>query len=239
MLKIAYCDDIKTDREKIISSLSHIESKWNEEFEIESFSNGEDLCENLIENHYDIVLLDILMDGIDGIEVATRIRSLGEDVLIIFISSYDNRLKEMFDFRTIAFIDKPLETEKLEEALRKAYNIIKKDNTNIFCYKKGGSLQYVPLKEIIYLESRRNEIIIHTNKYKDSYYNTISTVWAQLSSTNQFVMPHRSFIFNLSYVTLKSNKIVVRDTDEIYNIGERYKADTEERYLQYLEKRWM
>lgn len=178
------------------------------------------------------------MDGIDGIETATRIRSMGEENLIIFISNYDDRIKELFDFRTIAFIDKPLETEKLEEALQKAYNIIKKDIENIFSYKKGGTLKYIPLKDILYFESHRNQIIIHTNKYQDTFYDTLSAIWSKLQGMDQFIMPHRSFIFNLSCVTLKSDKIVLRNTNKIYNIGEKYKADTEERYLKYIEKRF-
>lgn len=64
------------------------------------------------------------MNGIDGIETAIRIRTMGEENIIIFISSYDERVKELFDFRTIAFIDKPLETFKLEEALSRAYKVL-------------------------------------------------------------------------------------------------------------------
>lgn len=50
MLRIAYCDDMKIDRDKIMSSLSHIEEKWNEEFEIIPFSSGEKLCDDLVQN---------------------------------------------------------------------------------------------------------------------------------------------------------------------------------------------
>lgn len=237
MLKIAYCDDMEIDRDKIMSSLSNIEEMWKEEFEISSFTSGESLCENVAYNHYDIILLDIIMKGIDGIETANRIRAMGEENLIIFISSYDDRIKELFDFRTIAFIDKPISIEKLETALRKAYYIIKKDNERLFIYKKGRVLNYVPLKDILYFESQRNEIVIHTIKYQDTFYDTLSSIWLRVEKFEQFVMPHRSFIFNLSHITLRADKIIVRSTNEIYNIGGRYRSDTEERYLKYIEKR--
>lgn len=89
MLKIAYCDDVEKDRDNIVFALTQIEEKWKEEFELYSFSDGESLCAAVAKNHYDIILLDILMNGIDGIETATRIRAMGEENLIIFISSYD------------------------------------------------------------------------------------------------------------------------------------------------------
>lgn len=237
MLKIAYCDDMEIDRNKIMSSLSYIEEKWGEEFEISPFFSGESLCEDIAKNHYDIILLDILMNGINGIETATRIRSMGEDNLIIFISSYDDKIKELFDFRTIAFIDKPLETDKLEMALQKAYAIIKKDSDKYFAYSKNGTMQYVPIKDILYFESRRNEITVYTNKKHETFYDTLSAVWLKVQGFDQFIMPHRSFIFNLSCVALKADMIIVKSTNQTYNIGEKFKADTDERYLSYIEKR--
>lgn len=237
MLKIAYCDDMEQDRNNIMHALTQIEELWKQEFNICSFSSGESLCKDMIKNHYDIVLLDILMDDMDGIETATRIRSLGEDSLIIFISSYDERIKELFDFRTIAFLDKPIEVDKLEKSLMKAYNIIKKDNEIFFSFTINGSRQYLSIKEIIYFESRRNEILIHTNKGIESFYDTLSSVWQQLQSTGQFIRPHRSFVFNLKYVTIKSDKVIIRDTKEAFNIGAKYKEDTLERYFSYIEKR--
>lgn len=55
---------------------------------------------------------------------------------------------------------------------------------------------------------------------------------------NQFVMTHRSFIFNLKYITVKSEKIIIKDTGEEFSIGEKHKADTQERYKNYIEKWW-
>ncbi len=67
MLKIAICDDEIETRETVETYLYHIEEKWNQEFEIKQFSSGESLCENLENNGYDVILLDILMGtGIDG-----------------------------------------------------------------------------------------------------------------------------------------------------------------------------
>ena len=237
MLKIAYCDDLERDRNNIMNILSYIEDKWKEKFEISSFNSGESLCENIVNKHYDIILLDILMDGIDGIETATRIQTMGKDHLIIFISSYDDRLKELFDFRTIAFIDKPIKTEELERALQKAYYIIKKSNDRLFAYNIKGTIQYIPIKDIVYFESHRNKVVICTHKNSITFYETLSTIWLKVQGTGQFIMPHKSFIFNLSYITLKSDKVIIRNTNESYNIGKKYRADTEERYLKYIRKR--
>lgn len=98
-------------------------------------------------------------------------------------------------------------------------------------------MQFVQLKDIIYFESSRNEITIHTNKGEETFYDTLADVWHKLKDTNHFIMPHRSYIFNLRYITLRSNKILLKQRNEVFNIGDRYKADTEERYLKYIEMR--
>lgn len=202
-----------------------------------SFSSGESLCEATQKNHYDVILLDILMNGIDGIETATRIRAMGEENLIIFISRYDKRIKELFDFRTIAFLDKPIDVTMLETALSKAYSIIKNDSGHVFTYNSQGSIQYISMKDIIYFESRRNEIIIHTRKGSESYYNTLKSIWSTLQEFDQFVMPHRSFIFNLNYISIKSDKVYIRKSGASFNVGNKYKDDTHSRYIAFLEKR--
>lgn len=220
-----------------MKALTQIEEKWEEKFQMNSFSNGESLCDAIQKNHYDIILLDILMNGIDGIETAMRIRSMGEENLIIFISSYDKRIKELFDFRTIAFLDKPLDVSSLETVLARAYSIIKKDSENVFTYSIQGSIQHVSMKDIIYFESQRNEIIIHTTKGNESYYNTLTSVWSIVKKFDQFIMPHRSFIFNLNYVSIKSDIVFIKKSGETFNVGGRYKTETHDRYIAFLEKR--
>lgn len=237
MLKIAYCDDMEQDRDCIMRALTKIEEKWGEEFGMTSFSSGESLCEATQKDHYDVILLDILMNGIDGIETATRIRAMGDENLIIFISSYDKRVKELFDFRTIAFLDKPIDILMLEKALSKAYSIIKRDNDKLFTYNSQGAIQHIPIKDIVYFESRRNEVTIHTTKGSESFYNTLTSIWNILQEFDQFIMPHRSFIFNLNYISIKSDKVYIRKSGESFNVGSKYKDDTHNRYIAFLEKR--
>lgn len=237
MLRIAYCDDMKKDRDNIMVSLGQIEDKWGEEFDITSFSSGESLYEDIAKNHYDIILLDILMNGINGIETATRIRAMGEEALIIFISSYDERVKELFKLGTIDFLDKPLQTEELEEALLHASSILKKDEAVYFTFSKNGSTQHIPVKDIIYFENYKNEVILHANKADIRFYDSMKSVWKKLQSSDRFIMPHRAFIFNLGFVSIGVAKITLKTTGQTYNIGNKYSEDTQNRHMKFLEKR--
>ncbi len=238
MLKVAYCDDWKVDRDNLEKALMQIEEKWEMELEFYPFICGEDLCESIITSHYDVVLLDIQMEGMDGIETANRIRNLCEDTLIIFISNYDDRVKELFNFGTIAFLDKPVDVNILEIKLRDAVDVLEKNKKRYFFYKKNSEKVFFPIKDIIYFEVKKNIIIIHTIKGKESYYSTLASVWKQVEALEQFIFPGKSYIFNLKYVTIKKGKVVIKGTAETFNIGRTCKVDTEERYKNYMLKRW-
>ena len=237
VLKIAYCDDEKNDRDIIMYALSHIEEKWNEIFEISPFNSGENLCTSLGVNSYDIILLDILMTGIDGIQTAKNIRALGEDSKIIFISSCDDKLRDLFRVGTIAFLDKPLNTENLEQALIEARDIIKKDENNIFTYKVGKDSCFIPLNDIKYFESNKHEIHIHTNKNTIAYYGTLKMVLEQIGENIAFVCAHKSYIVNFKYSEIVQNSIKIKGSDANIPISRGKREDILDKYISYMQRR--
>lgn len=238
MIKIGYCDDREKDRHEIERLFRYIEGKWEERIEISAFSNGVELYESTKKENYDLLIIDLLMEEIDGIETASRIRAIGMDIPIIFISNYVERVRELFDFQAIAFLEKPIQIDKLEKALKKAYEMNEKSKERIFTYIQKNVVNYIPLKQIVYFESRRNIVVMHTRDSEEFFYDTLSNTWEKIRETGQFIMPSKSFIFNLSYVTLGANSIELKHTSESYNIGKKYKKDTEDRYLKYMEERY-
>ncbi len=238
MIKIAICDDEEIYRDCIFKELINIESRTTENFEIKTFSCGEDLCESLLTEHYDIILLDILMNGMNGLEVSERLYNLNNYSLVIFVSSFDENLRDLFGTKTIAFIDKPIDNSKLEVAINKALKIMKDSSNAYFYFEKNRTTQYIPLKSIVYFECRRNKVYICTEKYTEDFTGTITAVWDQLKDTNEFIMPHKSYIFNLAYINIKSDKVIIRTLNSSFNIGKKYKEDTIERYSKIVEERW-
>lgn len=245
MYRIAICDDSEQDRDSVKQALTQIQIKWNIEFSTTYFSCGEDLCEDIKKNTYEIILLDIMMDGIDGIKTAKNIRSYGEDSKIIFISSCDDRIRELFDVNAVTFLDKPINKDDLEQYLDKCLNIIKNTkNDKVFSYSKNKSLMYVDIEDIVYFESDRNHITICTVKEKIQYVGQLKNVWDTVSIYDDFIKPNQSNIFNLKYVDVLSNKIQIKSSklsvsiDQIeINIGRVFKTDTLNRYMNYIEKR--
>lgn len=218
-------------------ALSQIEDKWQVEFEISDFESGEELCLNLKENSYDVILLDIIMCGIDGIEIAKIIKDMNVDSFIIFISSYDKRIKELFGFKTLAFLDKPVQVAQLENALNEVCSIIKKDENNMYVYTSNKVEKYVYLKDIIYVESINHRIEIFTKKEKIVINDTLKNIWNALKINDDFVMPNRSYIINLKYAFMESSSTFnIINYDIVISIGRTMKEETKNRYLNFIRR---
>ncbi len=237
MLRIACCDDNTIDRDWVLNIIMCIEEKWKEKFEIFSFDSGEDLCKNIVKLQCNVVVLGILMDKMDGIEVAKKISETSVDCFYIFISKSKIRIKELFQFKTIGFIDKPCTVEELEINLLNIYKILKKEKEHYFEFSKNGTVQYISIQDILFFESDRNEIILHTQNLEIKFYDTIHAIWLRLKSTEQFIMPHRSFIVNLHHLDMIQDRVILKKNGFTINIGKTFREDTQGRYLKYIENK--
>lgn len=241
VLRIAICDDNDYDRTMIQNALIDIQINLNTDFDTTYFTCGEELCDDIKYNSYDVILLDILMDGIDGIETASIIRNLGEDSKLIFISSYDERIRELFDIDTIAFLDKPLDKVKLKNALNRCYEKTKTKNNENFSYKKSGRLYFLPINDIIYFQSIKNNIKVKTKTNEFIFTDSLIKIWAVINAYSNFIMPSRSFIVNLNYSLLENDCAIIenkyqKEKLEI-KIGRSFNKDSKSRYMKYLNGR--
>ena len=106
MIKIAVVDDEKNQIEQIVGIVTDFFNQQKLSIEIDEFSDGESL---LSKNYsYDIIFLDIQMDGIDGIETAYLLRKKDKKTALIYISNYSEKMAASFSVHPFAFIEKPV-----------------------------------------------------------------------------------------------------------------------------------
>ena len=237
MLKIAYCDDMEQDRDRVMWSLNRIEEQWNETFEIYSFNSGESLLETVAENIYDIILLDIMMDGIDGVKTAKSIRRIGINSKIIFVSSCDDRIRELFSVGTVAFLDKPLKTEELQATLKEAVGEIQKDRSKAYAYKNNKDLNYLQLDTIKFFESRGPKVHIETTSGEVSFYGALKDVLDGLGDNPDFIMPHRAYVVNFKYTDISKNELTIKGSDVKITIGRGKRGEILDKFMIYMQRK--
>lgn len=210
---IAIIDDEQVQREYLLTIIKTW--KKSDDLNVKTFYNAESFLFDYEDNKdYDILLLDIEMDKINGIELAQKIRKDNERVQIIFITGFADYMSMGFDVSALHYLMKPVSKEKLHQVLDKAINLLLKKESNIII-KADGHNKIIKLSDIVYVESFGHYISIYSIDKKEYTVKIgISKFIEELD--NNFIVPHRSYIVNLKYVkSISKNNILLDDNKEI------------------------
>ena len=133
---IAICDDDSKITSRLESGIREIFKNLKDDVDVSVFFYGTDLIDTIKKEkiHYDILLLDVDMPNISGLEVAKILRETNEDIIIIFISSYEKYVFDSFEYNPFRYIRKNRIKEELSIALKSAYALYKKKRKKIRCY---------------------------------------------------------------------------------------------------------
>lgn len=195
--KIAICDDNEADVQYISSLVSSWASKDNMQIQINTFSSAEAFLFHYSEQKdYDILLLDIEMEKMDGVTMAKTIRKENESVQIVFITGYSDYISEGYEVSALHYLMKPVHKDKLFEVLERAIEKLKK-NERVLNLELSGEMVRVPFYEIRYLEVRQNYVTIH-GKQDYTLKKTLGEFGTELD--DRFFRAGRSYILNLSYI---------------------------------------
>ena len=129
MIQVAVCDDDKILANIIENYVIEISKQYGVDIETEVYYKGQELLKDIESGiKYDLLYLDIEMEEDDGIKVAKKIRKIGLNVIIIYVSSFENYLRELFEVNAFRFIDKPIDERIFIEYYLAAIEKIKRNN---------------------------------------------------------------------------------------------------------------
>lgn len=212
MFKIAICDDV----EDVCSELKTMIIDMKDSLIcggiiIDIFFSGEALLENIVENPYDLIFLDIELGEINGVEVGHIIREQMEDYItkIIYISSKDIYDRQLFDVQPLHFLKKPIDSKKVFADIQLAMKISEKENKS-FEFKSFRKTVKVPYKDILYFESKGREIFLFGTKNNYNFYGNIKSLEEVLPKF--FIHPNRSYFVNYEFITcFKFEELIMTD----------------------------
>lgn len=213
-ISIAIVDDEKPIRDLYESYLKEwAVQKFN--IKIEKFESAEEfLFKYEDDSSFDLLLLDIEMKGINGVELAKKLRDKEDRLQIIFISGYSEYITYGYDVDALHFLVKPISKEKLYNILDKALAKTNAEDKFILI-KHGGALKKLYLNQIYYIKSDRNYILIDC---KDEEFRVrMSIKEAMEKIDDRFHQIGRSEIINIEKIdSFDVEKIVLENTKVIY-----------------------
>lgn len=230
MIRIAICEDEKEMRDLIENHLHNILK--NKEYEIEKYSSGEDLLQSNIKD-IDLLLLDIQMDRINGMDTARKIRKVDNKMEIIFLTSLIDYVQEGYEVRAYRYLLKPIELDELRKHVLTCINEIEKNKNHYILIKNKSNTYKIYSSEIKYIEVQKKDMSIHTiNKDFDVRYS-LEKIEKDLN-LDKFVRCHKSFLINLTYVeNIKSNTAILESGEEVPVSRYRYK-EVKEKFLRFI-----
>lgn len=214
MINFAICDDERTE----ITYLSMLVNKWAKERDIlvrlSDYESAENFLFDCDDNRMiDIILLDIQMKEMDGIELARQIRKNNEIIQIVFITGYPDFIAEGYDVSALHYLMKPVKENKFFEVLDKAVSRIKKASRIITFPKTGGDIK-ISAEDIIYAEVLSHTVILNLTKSKEEFQMRITDMEILLGEG--FFKCHRSYIVSLEYVRrVTKTAMILNDGREI------------------------
>ena len=145
----------------------------------------------------DLVLLDIHMPGIDGIEFARLLREGGDAPAIVFVTAHPIHAVTAFELDAVDYLTKPVRAERLQQALQKAERYLKERRAlqpgpaeEVLLIQERGRAERVPLSEVVYLKSEFKYLTVRTSTHSHIYDGSLSDMEERYP--DRFVRVHRN-----------------------------------------------
>ena len=234
MIKIAICDDNIEDIELAKIRLNEISRGLQCDFEIYEFMDDEMMVENIIKQGIEVVLLDIDMPNITGMDVANRLNQEKPFINIIFLTNREELVFQTLKYRPLRFIRKNCMQAELGEAMEVAIKKIAAETYVIHFPKENISLS-ISIKDIVYLESSRHYVEIHMPHKIHRIRGKLSD-WEEQLKDFGFIRIQVGYLVNIRYISMLTMKDVVLDNGQKLAVSRSHLEMVQKQYVTGLER---
>ncbi|HEY9050944.1 MAG TPA: LytTR family DNA-binding domain-containing protein [Gammaproteobacteria bacterium] len=202
-------------------------------------ANGNEALQRAQQLKPDIILLDIRMPGMDGLETARHLNRLGKPPAIIFTTAYTDHALQAFETHAVDYLLKPIKQERLEEALKAAKRLTRpqlqelsqvedasKNVRSHICVKIRGSLELIPVEEIRYFMADHKYVTLRTSDHEHLIEESLKTLEEEFD--HLFTRVHRNalvadqFMLGLEKNTDGHCVMVIKDINDRLEISRRH-----------------
>lgn len=227
-LRIFICDDER----RMLSMIAKKVSECLPESDIRVFSSGSDLLQCLQTQVCDILLLDIDMPDITGLEIAGKLSLFEKRPLLLFVTSHDELVYDSFQYHPFAFLRKSSFDREMQAALEDCVRELQHRERH-FCFRWEGKQVFLLLSELFYFEAEGNYLKVFSKTGQYRFRSTITSVENTLAGCG-FIRIHKGFLINQAAVRLFNAKEVELFDGTTLPIGKSYAKTAEEQFLRYL-----
>lgn len=197
-LKIAVCDDNKADQDYVIGILRRWAEETNRIIEIHTFLSAEQfLFQYAEEKDFHILVLDIEMQRMNGVELAKKLRLDNGQLQILFVTGYPDFMAEGYEVDALHYLIKPVDPRKLFRVLEKAADNLTKTE-KVLLLQDNGELRRLIIRNILFVEVFSHSCTLHTTEGIIETRISIGELGNRLGEA--FIRVHRSYLVNLEQI---------------------------------------
>ena len=233
MLRLAICDDMPEFLEEFQTLLK----QWNNcpsTLHIDTYTDADALLKAHFTIPYDIILMDVVMPLLNGIEAARELRQTDSTVRIVFLTNSAEFAVDAFAVRANHYLLKPVDPSKLYQCLSELYHDIQK-NAECIIIRNNTTIHRILLQNIESVEAHLKKMQV-TQTDGTSLWATDPLYFFEekLLSKKNFIKCHRSYLVNLYHVkTYAKNEFTMRTGHQI-PISRNAQKKVEEAYFSLL-----
>lgn len=233
-LTIAICDDDSEQR----SELRHLLTVWSEKksvaLRVDEYVSAESFLFSYPDKPCHVLLLDIEMKRLNGMELAYQLREAGDALPIIFITGYSEYMSEGYEVEAKHYLLKPLNAKKLFSVLDKCFERGIGDSNEILLTGKERTI-HISVEDILYIEAfgRKSQIYLRNQSPFESDENIGVFLRKGLPD---FIATHRSYLVNLRYIRSIGKTEVILDNGAGVPLSRRLYKEVNEAFIRYYTK---
>ena len=198
MVRIAIVDDERQYADQAAEFVARYFRGDSSKYVLSFFANGLEFMDQY-RAAYDIVLLDIEMPLLDGVETAKRLRQRDEQVILIYMTRMAQYAAWGYDVDAIGFLVKPIDYYSFELKMKKAMRILEQRNSITLVVSGKSGKQVIRSTDLMYIEVMGHEVVFHTAQGSVRTWGSLTEYARQLSGVH-FAATGRYFLVNLAYV---------------------------------------
>lgn len=210
MIRIAVVEDERSFADQAAEFVSRYFGGDESKYRLTFFSNGLEFIERY-QAVYDIVLLDIEMPLLDGVQTAKRLRLLDQQVILIYMTRMAQYAAWGYDVDAIGFLVKPIDYYSFELKMKKAERILQQRGFVTLVVADREGRRVIPSCDVMYIEVMGHELALHTAQGKLRTWGSLAQYAKKLEDVH-FAAPSRYHLVNLEHVkAVRDQEILVAD----------------------------
>ncbi len=235
MIKIAFCDDDLSTLNKLNILLEQYRMEHNRDITYTAFHNPLELLTHIEKGIcFDVLFLDILMPGENGINVAEEIRQYDKVVKIIFLTSTPEYAVQSYAVGAYFYQIKPLSAEKFFRLMDSVVDDCKKSKECSLILRCKSGISRIDLDRLEYCEVIGRTLSFHMeNGTTIESAGSLNDLCKELAQYENYLRLHRSFLINMEYVRSISYKAVTMDNHAQIPIPHGKCSQIKKTYLEY------